>query len=70
MRLFEPGAVDIGPIPQPQWPRRPPPRPAEAIAIANKKIGDPAAPPATAGRTAPCSPSELTTRPPPRLARP
>jgi hypothetical protein len=70
MRSSKPGAVNIDPVSARRRRRRPPPRPASpAIAIAKNRIGDPAAPAARAGRTAPCSPSELTTRPASRARR-
>ena len=73
MRALKPGAVDIDPIAARQWRRRPPPRPAAAIApaiaiaIMKNKTSDRVAPAAPAARTASCSPRELTTRP--HLAR-
>jgi hypothetical protein len=67
MRALMPGAGDIDPVPESQRRRRPPLRPADrSHRHREQTIGDPAAPAATAGRTAPCSPRELTSRPAPR----
>jgi hypothetical protein len=56
MRALKPGAVAIDLISARQRRRRPPPRPAApAIGITKNRIGDPAAPAARTGRTAPCS---------------
>ena len=71
MRALMPGAVDIDPVSERRWRRRPPPHSADRAGHRHRhhenKTSDRAAPVAPAARTASCSPRELTTRL--RLAR-
>jgi hypothetical protein len=68
MRALMPGAGDIDPLAESWRRRRPPLRPVDRASHRHREqtISDPAAPAATAGRTALCSPRELTSRPAPR----